>query len=166
MRIRPDIKLDYKDVLLEPKRSEITSRKDIDMERDFTFLHSKKQFKGLPIMASNMDGVGTFSMAKEMQKYRMITVMRKHYTVDDWENAVGDGLKLKYVSICTGTGRIWSEEAQDYSVMKQVLSKFPDINFITIDVANGYHQNFIDFVKKVRDEFPDKTIIAGLSFGI
>ena len=137
MRIRPDIKLDYKDVLLEPKRSEITSRKDIDMERDFTFLHSKKQFKGLPIMASNMDGVGTFSMAKEMQKYRMITVMRKHYTVDDWENAVGDGLKLKYVSICTGTGRIWSEEAQDYSVMKQVLSKFPDINFITIDVANG-----------------------------
>ena len=69
MRIRPDIKLDYKDVLLEPKRSEITSRKDIDMERDFTFLHSKKQFKGLPIMASNMDGVGTFSMAKEMQKY-------------------------------------------------------------------------------------------------
>lgn len=161
MRIRPDIKLDYKDVLLEPKRSEITSRKDIDMERDFTFLHSKKQFKGLPIMASNMDGVGTFSMAKEMQKYRMITVMRKHYTVDDWENAVGDGLKLKYVSICTGTGRIWSEEAQDYSVMKQVLSKFPDINFITIDVANGYHQNFIDFVKKVRDEFPDKTIIAG-----
>ena len=161
MRIRPDIKLDYKDVLLEPKRSEITSRKDIDMERDFTFLHSKKQFKGLPIMASNMDGVGTFSMAKEMQKYRMITVMRKHYTVDDWENAVGDGLKLKYVSICTGTGRIWSEEAQDYSVMKEVLSKFPDINFITIDVANGYHQNFIDFVKKVRDEFPDKTIIAG-----
>ena len=75
MRIRPDIKLDYKDVLLEPKRSEITSRKDIDMERDFTFLHSKKQFKGLPIMASNMDGVGTFSMAKEMQKYRMITAV-------------------------------------------------------------------------------------------
>lgn len=161
MRIRPDIKLDYKDVLLEPKRSELTSRKDVEMEREFTFLHSGKKFKGTPIMASNMDGVGTFAMAKAMQEHRMITVMRKHYTVEDWDNAVGDGVKLKYVSVCTGTGRIWSEEAQDYTIMKQVLNNYPDINFITIDVANGYHQNFIDFVKKVRDEFPDKTIIAG-----
>jgi GMP reductase len=161
MRIKPDIKLDYKDVLLEPKRSQLTSRKDVEMEREFNFLHSGKKFRGTPIMASNMDGVGTFAMAKELQKHRMITVMRKHYTPDDWDNAVGDGVKLKYVSVCTGTGRIWSEEAQDYTVMKQVLNNYPDINFITIDVANGYHQNFIDFVKKVRDEYPDKTIIAG-----
>ena len=83
MRIRPDIKLDYKDVLLEPKRSELTSRKDVEMEREFTFLHSGKKFKGTPIMASNMDGVGTFAMAKAMQEHRMITVMRKHYTVED-----------------------------------------------------------------------------------
>ena len=69
MRIRPDIKLDYKDVLLEPKRSEITSRKDIEMEREFTFLHSKKKFKGLPIMASNMDGVGTLRNLKELVEY-------------------------------------------------------------------------------------------------
>ena len=161
MRIKPDIKLDYKDVLLEPKRSDLTSRKDVAMEREFTFLHSQKTFNGIPIMASNMDGVGTFEMAKVLQEHRMVTVMRKHYTVSDWENAVGQGIKLKYVSVCTGTGRIWSEEAQDYSIMKQVINKFPDIPFITIDVANGYHQNFIDFVKKVRDEFPDKTIIAG-----
>ena len=161
MRIKPDIKLDYKDVLLEPKRSDLTSRKDVEMERDFKFLHSKKTFKGIPIMAANMDGVGTFEMAKVLQEHRMITVMRKHYTVHDWHEAVGQGIKLKYVSVCTGTGRIWSDEAQDYSTMKEVITKFPDISFITIDVANGYHQNFIDFVKKVRDEFPDKTIIAG-----
>ena len=161
MRIKPDIKLDYKDVLLEPKRSKLTTRKEVIMEREFTFLNSGKTFKGTPIMASNMDGVGTFEMAKVLQNHRMLTIMRKHYTLEDWDNAVGDGLKLKYVSICTGTGRIWSEDAQDYSVMREVLTKYPDIPFITIDVANGYHQNFVEFVAKVRDEFPDKTIIAG-----
>jgi len=161
MRIKPDIKLDYKDVLLEPKRSDLTSRKDVAMEREFKFLHSQKTFKGIPIMAANMDGVGTFEMAKVLQDHRMITVLRKHYTEKDWDEAIGSGVKLKYVSVCTGTGKIWSEEAQDYSTMKKVISNFPDIPFITIDVANGYHQNFIDFVKKVRDEFPDKTIIAG-----
>jgi GMP reductase len=131
------------------------------MEREFSFINSGRTYTGIPIMAANMDGVGTFSMAKVLQKHRMITVMRKHYTVEDWDNAVGNGIKLKYVSICTGTGRIWSEEAQDYTVMREVLNRYPDIKFITVDVANGYHQNFIDFVKKVRDEFPDKTIIAG-----
>ena len=161
MRIKPDIKLDYKDVLLEPKRSKLTSRRDVEMEREFSFINSGRTYTGIPIMAANMDGVGTFSMAKVLQKHRMITVMRKHYTVEDWDNAVGNGIKLKYVSICTGTGKIWSEEAQDYTVMREVLSRYPDIKFITVDVANGYHQNFIDFVKKVRDEFPDKTIIAG-----
>jgi GMP reductase len=161
MRIKPDIKLDYKDVLLEPKRSKLTSRRDVEMEREFSFINSGRTYTGIPSMAANMDGVGTFSMAKVLQKHRMITVMRKHYTVEDWDNAVGNGIKLKYVSICTGTGRIWSEEAQDYTVMREVLNRYPDIKFITVDVANGYHQNFIDFVKKVRDEFPDKTIIAG-----
>tara|TARA_Y100001972_G_scaffold120130_1_gene162227 strand:+ start:226 stop:1275 length:1050 start_codon:yes stop_codon:yes gene_type:complete len=161
MRIKPDIKLDYKDVLLEPKRSKLTSRRDVEMEREFSFINSGRTYTGIPIMAANMDGVGTFSMAKVLQKHRMITVMRKHYTVDDWDNAVGNGIKLKYVSICTGTGKIWSEEARDYTVMREVLNRYPDIKFITVDVANGYHQNFIDFVKKVRDEFPDKTIIAG-----
>ena len=161
MRIKPDVKLDYKDVLLEPKRSKLTTRKEVVMEREFTFLNSGKTFKGTPIMASNMDGVGTFEMAKVLQNHRMLTIMRKHYTLEDWDNAVGDGLRLKYVSICTGTGRIWSEDAQDYSVMREVLTKYPDIPFITIDVANGYHQNFVEFVAKVRDEFPDKTIIAG-----
>ena len=161
MRIKPDIKLDYKDVLLEPKRSKLTSRRDVEMEREFSFINWGRTYTGVPIMAANMDGVGTFSMAKVLQKHRMITVMRKHYTVEDWDNAVGNGIKLKYVSICTGTGKIWSEEAQDYTVMREVLSRYPDIKFITVDVANGYHQNFIDFVKKVRDEFPDKTIIAG-----
>ena len=106
MRIVEDIKLDYKDVLFQPKRSKLESRRDVDMLRTFTFHNSQRTFKCLPIMASNMDGVGTFAMAKVLQEHKMMTVLRKHYTIDDWKKAAGTGLKFKYVSACVGTGAI------------------------------------------------------------
>ena len=161
MRIESDLKLDYKDVLLKPKRSKLTSRKDVDMEREFKFLNSGKEFTGIPIIASSMDGVGTFSMAKILQNYKMLTVLRKHYEPEDWDNAVASGLDLTYVSICTGTNRIWDEDAPEFLTLKVVLEKYPEIPFITIDVANGYHENFVDFVAQMREDFPEQTIIAG-----
>ena len=161
MRIESDLKLDYKDVLLKPKRSKLTSRKDVDMEREFKFLNSGKEFTGTPIIASSMDGVGTFSMAKILQNYKMLTVLRKHYEPEDWDKAVASGLDLNYVSICTGTNRIWDEDAPEFLTLKVVLEKYPEIPFITIDVANGYHENFVDFVALMREEFPEQTIIAG-----
>jgi GMP reductase len=99
-------------------------------------------------------------MAKKLQDHKMITVMRKHYTVDDWtKNA--KGVKMKYLSVCTGTGVIWDPDAPDYATMKAVLAMYPDIKFITVDVANAYHENYADFISRLRDEYPDKTIIAG-----
>tara|TARA_E500000081_G_scaffold109078_1_gene111006 strand:- start:8000 stop:9043 length:1044 start_codon:yes stop_codon:yes gene_type:complete len=159
MRIEQDIKLDYKDVLFKPKRSKLESRRDVDLTRTFKF-HYGNEWTGVPIMASNMDGVGTFAMAKILQEHKMITVMRKHYSVDDWtKNA--KGVKMKYLSVCTGTGVIWDPDAPDYATMKAVLAMYPDIKFITVDVANAYHENYADFISKVRDAYPDKTIIAG-----
>ena len=159
MRIEQDIKLDYKDVLFKPKRSKLESRRDVDLTRTFKF-HYGNEWTGVPIMSSNMDGVGTFAMAKVLQDHKMITVMRKHYSVDDWtKNA--KGVKMKYLSVCTGTGVIWDPDAPDYATMKAVLAMYPDIKFITVDVANAYHENYADFISKVRDAYPDKTIIAG-----
>ena len=162
MRIKPDIKLDYKDVLLEPKRSDLTSRKDVAMEREFTFLHSQKTFNGIPIMASNMDGVGTFEMAKVLQEYRMVTVMRKHYTVSDWENAVGQGIKLKYVSVCTGTGRIWSEEAQDYSIMKQVINNFLIFLLLQLMLQMDIIKILLTLLKKLEMSFQIKQLLLAM----
>ena len=104
MRINTQPKLNFDDVLLEPKRSTLSSRKDVDMTRKFTFRNSGKVVNFLPIFASNMDGVGTFSMARVLQEFKMLTVIRKHYTLDDWKQAAGTGLKFKYVSACVGTG--------------------------------------------------------------
>ena len=161
MRLDQTIHLDYADVLLKPKRSTLSSRKEVDMTRTFTFKNSKESYTCCPIVASNMDGVGTFSMAKVLQEYKMMTVITKTTTPEQWKEAVGQGIKLKYISVCTGTGKLWDKDAEDYTTLQTVLKSFPDVKFITIDVANGYHENYVDFVKKVRDEFPDKTIIAG-----
>jgi len=161
MRIKEDIKLNFDDVLMEPKRSTLSSRRDVDMTRKFTFRNSGKVMNFTPIFASNMDGVGTFSMAKVLQRHQMMTVITKSTTVDQWREAVGTGLRLQSVSVCTGTNKIWDPEAADYKNMQDVLSSFPDVKMITIDVANAYHQNFVDFIKQVRDEYPEKVIVAG-----
>ena len=161
MRINYDAKLNFEDVLLQPKRSTLSSRKDVDMTRNFTFRNSGKQMNFLPVFASNMDGVGTFSMAKVLQEYKMMTVITKTTTIDEWRKAVGNGVRLQSVSVCTGTNVMWDKEAQDWKTMQDVLKSFPDVKMITIDVANAYHQNMVDFIKKVRDKYPTKIIIAG-----
>jgi GMP reductase len=161
VRINYDAKLNFEDVLLQPKRSTLTSRKDVDMTRKFTFRNSQKVMNFLPIFASNMDGVGTFSMAKVLQEYKMMTVITKTTTPEQWKEAVGQGLRLQSVSVCTGTNKVFDEDAQDYKNMQDILKMFPDIKMITIDVANAYHQNMVEFVARVRDEYPEKVIVAG-----
>ncbi len=161
MRIDYNIHLDYSDVLLQPKRSALSSRRDVDILRKYKFRNSGKELTYVPVMASNMDGVGTFSMARVLQEFKMLTVIRKHYTIDDWKEAAGTGMKFKYVSACVGTGALWDENAQDYQTLKKVMEAFPDIPVITIDVANAYHEQFVSFVQRIRNEYPDKIIIAG-----
>ena len=157
MHLDTEIKLNYDDVLLKPKRSTLSSRKNVDMTRTFTFRNSKESYTCCPIVASNMDGVGTFSMAKILQEYKMMTVITKSTTPEQWKQAVGDGIKLKYLSVCTGA----KKNTNDNDTMHNVLKNYPDVKFITIDVANGYHEHFVDFVKEMREEYPEKTIIAG-----
>ena len=161
MRINTDPKLNFEDVLLQPKRSTLSSRKDVDMTRNFTFRNSGKQMNFLPIFASNMDGVGTFSMTKALQEHKMMTVITKTTTIDQWRTAVGNGVRLQSVSVCTGTNVMWDKDATDWKTMQEVLKSFPDIKMITVDVANAYHQNMVDFIKKIRNEYPEKIIIAG-----
>ena len=161
MRIKEDIKLNFDDVLMEPKRSTLSSRRDVNMTRKFTFINSGKVMNFTPIFASNMDGVGTFSMAKVLQEHKMMTVITKSTSVDQWRQAVGSGLRLQSVSVSVGTNKMWDPDAMDYKNMQDVLNSFPDVKMITVDVANAYHQNFVDFIKKVREEYPEKVIVAG-----
>lgn len=157
MRIESELKIGFKDVLIRPKRSTLKSRSEVSLLRDYTFRHSGFEWSGIPIIAANMDSVGTFSMAKSLTEYRMMTAIHKHYGQDQWEefSANAAANQLDYTWVSTGIGD------SDFEKMQQVLRCVPALQFICIDVANGYTEYFVEFVKKVRGVFPDKTIIAG-----
>jgi len=154
MRIEEDIKLDYKDVLFRPKRSTLKSRSEVELKRHYTFKHSKFTWSGIPIIAANMDGVGTFSMAKALILKQMFTCLVKSYDAGDYERGI-EHLDSNFIAVSTGTGE------GDFNNLKEIFSQFSFLKFICIDVANGYSEHFGDFVEKVRACFPGKTIIAG-----
>jgi len=153
MRILDDVKLDFKDVLFVPKRSTLRSRSDVDLNRNYVFKHSQQTFSGVPIMASNMDGVGTFEMANALQSFPLFTCLVKSYGLPDW-NTYQD-FDENYTAISTGIGE------NDWTRLQSVLIAHSRIKYICIDIANGYSEYFGDFVARVRAKYPDKTIIAG-----
>lgn len=157
MRIEYDIKLGFKDVMIRPKRSTLKSRAQVNLDREFKFLNSAISWTGVPIMAANMDTVGTFEMALALAEHCIFTAIHKHYTVAEWNQFLASAPKgiENYIAISTGTG------IKDAKKLAEVLSVNPNLRFICIDVANGYSEHFVNFVQHTRSLYPDKVIIAG-----
>ena len=150
MKIIEDIKLDFKDVLFRPKRSTLSSRSEVIVEREIKFKHSNQTWKGVPIIASNMDTIGTFEMYNELSKQKIITCFHKHYDVDDYP----DNLDKDFYMISTGITE------KDWAKLQKLIEKL-DPKFVCIDVANGYMNCLIEFVKRVRNAYPDLVIVCG-----
>ena len=145
MLVNEDIKLDYSDVLIRPKRSTMSSRGEVNLERTHTFLWSKKKWTGIPIMSSNMDTVGTPAMHNVLSKYNLVTCPAKHYLKKNPEK-----FKKSQSNIC------WLGGIDDITKLSKTSA-----SFIGLDVANGYTIKFVDAVKKLRQKCPDATIVAG-----
>jgi len=157
MRIEYDIKLGFKDVMIRPKRSTLRSRSQVDLNRSFKFMHSKHDWSGIPVMAANMDTVGTFEMAKALFEKKLFTAIHKHYSITDWNvfsSSAPEGID-EFIAISTGIGK------DDSDKLASIFKFNPQYKFICIDVANGYSEYFADFVKLTRETYPDKVIIAG-----
>ena len=155
MHIEQELKLGFSDVLIRPKRSKLKSRKEVDIIRDFKFCHSGQKWSGVPIIAANMDHTGTLAIAEQFAEHKLMTALSKFISKDAWQDfAKQHSAKLKYTFFSSGT------RDQDFAHMQQTL-KNVDVSFICLDVANGYSEHFSDYVKKVREHFPDKTIMAG-----
>ncbi|MEZ7884477.1 MAG: GMP reductase [Bacteroidales bacterium] len=157
MRIEYDIKLGFKDVMFRPKRSTLKSRSQVKLQRTFKMLHTKTEWSGVPVMAANMDTVGTFQMALALFKHEMFTAIHKHYTIDEWRDFLHkapEGIE-NHIAVSTGTGNA------DFEKISQIFELNSKLKFICIDVANGYSEHFVEFVKRTRKKFNDKIIIAG-----
>ena len=173
MRIEEDIKLDYKDVLIRPKRSTLKSRSQVKLNRKFQFRHydhdiatplpDEYHYDGIPIMASNMDGVGTMRMADKLAEGEMFTCLVKTYSAEyliEYFNGAdlgGDSIqRTENVAMSIGTGD------SDYNKLLQVKKEVEHkLKYVCMDIANGYSDHFAAHVRKVRTEFPDLVIIAG-----
>ena len=155
MRIEEELKLDYSDVLFRPKRSTLSSRKDVDLNRIYKFKYSNSEWSGIPIMAANMDGVGELGVAEKMSEFDMITCLTKQHNIKKLNQY--KKIKSIYKNIALSIGI----KKEDFSRLDKLLKEFNFIKFICIDVANGYSERFSKFIKSVRDKYPTKTIIAG-----
>jgi GMP reductase len=160
MRIEVDLKLGFKDVLIRPKRSTLSSRAQVTLERTFKFRHTGRTWAGIPIMAANMDTVGTFAMAATLARQGLFTTVHKHYSVEEWGAFVAarrteDPDLLTYVAVSTGI------LDSDLAKLDRILERHPELSFICMDVANGYSEHFVEQIGKVRARYPDKIIIAG-----
>ncbi len=157
MRIENDIKLGFKDVLIRPKRSTLKSRGEVSLERNFKCLHTGKIWTGVPIMAANMDTVGTFEMAVALAQHKAFTAIHKHYSIAQWKTFMQTAPTniAQHIAVSTGSGK------EDASKLKAIIAQCPSLEFICIDVANGYSEHFVDFVKRTRAAFPEKIILAG-----
>ena len=159
MHIESDTKLDYSDVLLRPKRSTLESRKEVKLTRSFKFPHSQRVIDVLPIIAANMDGVGTIEMAKEFSKEHMIVAMNKSYQIQDLSNLhlhadIYDKERMKE-SLCLTVGM----QDADYEKVRILKGKYP---IICIDTPNGYMEKYVKFVKSIRELCGvNNIIIAG-----
>jgi len=154
MHIENEVKLDFKDVLIRPKRSTLASRKEVSLNRTYQFKHSGQEWTGVPIMASNMDGVGTFKVAEALHYHRMFTCLVKSYNLTDWDRLYTK-IGTDYLAVSTGISH------NDLNKLVSILELIPAIRFICIDVANGYSEHFGDFVAEIRKKYPKHTIIAG-----
>ena len=158
MRIDQDVKLDYKDVLIRPKRSTLKSRSQVRLDRKFKFRNSKAEYEGVPIMASNMDGVGTFEMADKLAEGNIFTCLVKTYSQDEIALYFTEGIKERTENVAMSIGTSW----EDFDKLSAVVTMVGDaLKYVCMDIANGYSDHFAEHVKKVRSAFPNIVIIAG-----
>ncbi len=156
MHIEHELKLDFRDVLIRPKRSTLTSRSDVDITREFTFRHAGVKYHGIPIIASNMDTTGTMEMARALDAFRLSTALHKHYSVDECAAFFGQLARKSAAFYSMGITKA------DEDKFKRVMDATSGaVEYVCIDVANGYHENFVTFVTRIRTSFPRLVIMAG-----
>jgi GMP reductase len=155
MRIENDVKLDFSDVLIRPKRSVLKSRVEVALEREFRFRHSGTTWQGIPIIAANMDHTGTFAMATALAEHQLLTGLDKFISPEEWQAfATKNPAALAACCISLGIGE------NDLTKLQETLA-LVNVPFICLDVANGYTERFVACLERIRELFPKKVIMAG-----
>lgn len=155
MRIEYDEKLDFRDVLIRPKRSVLKSRAEVSLEREIRFKHTQSTWKGIPIIAANMDHTGTFNMALALAEHQLLTALDKFLTLEEWTTFIkknANVLPSCFVSV--------GITENDFTKLEEIM-KIKTIPAICLDVANGYTEKFVSCLEHLREKYPKTVIMAG-----
>ena len=155
MQLDHDVKLDYSDVHLLPSRSSLASRSEVDVTSDF-FDH-----RVVPIIAANMDGVGTFEMAIALGKHNLMTALTKHYSLEQLLDFYTENEKIAHLAIYSmGTSLVDREKFLAFHEAVGTSGITPPAA-VCVDVANGYTRQFEEFLTEFAETFPEYILIAG-----
>jgi GMP reductase len=155
MRIEYDVKLDFKDVLIRPKRSVLQSRSEVSLEREFRFKHSGVKWKGVPVIAANMDHTGTLSMARALAEHQLMTALDKFISVEEWVQ-----FAKQYPDVMPSCFASIGISEHDFNKLAE-LSSIVNFSHICLDAANGYTEKYVEFLVRLRKAYPNKVIMAG-----
>lgn len=145
MKIESETKLGYDDVLIKPQKNNLISRQEINLTRRFKFKYAKKEWLGIPIIAANMDTTGTVNVSKILNPFLLMTALSKFCNKDELD------------SIDNYDNLIYTLSENESTDNLDLIN----YRFILVDVANGYRDHYLNYIKKIRSDFPDKVIIAG-----
>ena len=154
-----DVKLDFNDVLFVPQRSTWDTpqhRAHVELTRTFKFKHSLKSLECVPIIAANMDMVGTMNMAETLAEHGMLTALHKFYTKEELVKFFLQEKNEQYTFYSMGISEDDFAKFRNTYIDLDMNGKLP---MICIDVANGYTEKFISVIKKVREFVGHNTII-------
>lgn len=155
MRIEYDVKLDFSDVLIRPKRSVLKTRAEVSLEREFKFRHTQSTWQGIPIIAANMDHTGTFEMARSLAEHQLMTALDKFSTLENWQKfAKAHPKALNYAFVSVGISEA------DFQNLEKIMA-IKKVHFICLDVANGYTERFVSCLEHLREQYPKTVIMAG-----
>lgn len=156
MKIYEQTELDFKDVLVKPKRSYINSRSEVDVTREYKFKWCPRHIVGTGIITANMATVGTFKIAQHMMQQKMFCCLHKHYTLEELVNFITENDCSDYIFLSMGI------RDEDYQKIETILTQHPDkCRNICIDVPNAYIPRVKDMVIKMRKKFPDILLMVG-----
>ena len=154
--LTPLKKIDFKDVLIVPNKTTIKSRKEVSLQREFTFKNNTK-WKGVPIISSNMDTVSDVKTFDILRQHDYITCFPKHYN-KKWTLDFPKHLELvdNYMLTC-GTG----DSNNLIALVKKLYTFGIHPRFICVDVANGYMKQLEDTCVQIKSFFPECILVAG-----
>ena len=155
-KILTEPQLDFSNVLIRPKRSTLTSRSEINLNRTIEMRCGRK-WSGIPIIAANMDTTGTFEVYETLAEHDCVTALHKFYTKEDfvaYQYANNTPLDPNLFMVSTGISN------DDYDRLESIM-EVVDCNWICVDIANGYIPRLTEFCKMLREKYPNKMIVAG-----